>query len=323
MSHPTSRARWLLRIGVVVTAFGCLAGGMAVPWVKTTAIIGLCYALAALGVTVLLRAGQISFGHALYALVGGYAVGFIGRALPALDGALLIVAGTIVATLFGAIVGFFVVRYRAIFFGMLNLAISMVFFSLASKLFDLTGGSDGLRIPRPTLFGIDFDRSAFETTMLCATLVLAIGLGWLVQRYFDSASGEALAGVKTNETRLEYLGMSSYRILWSGYVVSAALVGLSGALFAVVQGLVTPELGYWLRSGEFVFIATLGGASHVLGAFLGTLLFELVKLIAGAWFSGVWQMMLGIVLIIAILVAPNGVVGLLHLKSRRTHGAAR
>ena len=303
----------VVRIVVVLAVIACLVLGVTVPWVKTTVIVGLCYALAALGVTVLLRAGQISFGHALYALVGAYAVGFIGRAVPALDGLLLIAAGTVVATVFGAIVGFFIVRYRAIFFGMLNLAISMVFFSLASKLYDVTGGSDGLRIVRPLLFGIELDRGGFETAMLCLTLACAVLFGWLVQRYFDSASGEALAGVRTNETRLEYLGMSSYRILWTGYVISAALVGLSGALFAVVQGLVTPELGYWLRSGEFVFIAILGGSSHVLGAFLGTLVFEAVKLIAGAYFSGVWQMMLGVVLIIVILVAPNGVVGLLKL----------
>ncbi len=310
-----SSMKRLVPVVAVIAAVACFAVGLAVPWIKTTAIVGLCYALAALGVTVLLRAGQISFGHALYALIGGYAVGFIGRAFPTLDGLALIVAGTLVATIAGALIGFFVVRYRGIFFGMLNLAISMVFFSLASKLFALTGGSDGLRIARPTLAGIEFDRGGFETAMLALTLVAALGLGWFVQRYFSSAAGEALAGVKTNETRLEYLGLSSYRILWNGYVLSAGLVGLSGALFAVVQGLVTPELGYWLRSGEYVFIAILGGASHVMGAFVGTLIFEVVKLIAGAFFTGVWQMMLGAVLIVVILVAPNGIVGL--FKARR------
>ena len=312
-----------IRILVVAAAVACLALGIFVPWIKTTAIVGLCYALAALGVTVLLRAGQISFGHALYALIGGYAVGFAGRAFPALDGLALIAAGTGAAVLAGAVIGFFVVRYRGIFFGMLNLAISMVFFSLAGKLFDITGGSDGLRIARPTLAGFEFDRANFETVMLTLTLSAAIALGWFVQRYFNSAAGEALAGVKTNETRLEYLGLSSYRILWNGYVLSAGLVGLSGAIFAVVQGLVTPELGYWLRSGEFVFIAILGGASHVLGAFLGTLIFECVKLVAGAFFTGVWQMMLGAVLIVVILVAPEGIVGLLRIRRSGIAGAPR
>ncbi len=299
----------LLVIGVLVAAIACFVVGLLVPWVRTTAIIGLCYALAALGVTVLLRAGQISFGHALYALVGGYAVGFVGRAFPALDGLLLIAAGTAAAIVVGGIIGLFVVRYRAIFFGMLNLAISMVLFSFASKLFEVTNGSDGLRIARPTLAGMTLERADFETWMLAATLVAAVLLGWFVQRYFESAAGEALAGVKTNETRLEYLGLSSYRILWNGYVLSAGLVGLSGSIFAVVQGLVTPELGYWLRSGEYVFIAILGGSGHALGAFLGTLVFECVKLIAGAYFAGVWQLMLGVVLIVVILIAPNGIVG--------------
>ncbi len=307
----------MIRIGIAVAVAACLALGLAVPWIKTTVIVGVCYALAALGVTVLLRAGQISFGHAMYAIIAGYTVGFLARAFPQLDGLVLIFAGTLSSLLAGAVIGLFVVRYRGIFFGMLNLAISMVLYSLASKLFDITGGSDGLRITRPALLGYEFERAGFESAMLVLTLVCALVLGWWVQRYFKSAAGEALAGVKTNETRLEYLGLSTYRILWNGYVLSAGLVGLSGSLFAVVQGLVTPELGYWLRSGEFVFIAILGGASHVLGAFLGTFVFECVRLVAAAFLTGVWQMLLGITLIVVILTAPSGIAGLLRLHTIR------
>lgn len=305
------------RILTIAAAGACLALGLLFPWLKTTAIVGICYGLAALGVAVLLRAGQISFGHAMYACISGYAVAFLARAFPELDGLVLIVAGVGVSVAAGAVVGLFVVRYRGIFFGMLNLAISMVLYSLLSKLYELTGGSDGLRITRPTLAGLTFDRGGFETAMLILTIVAALVLGWLVQRYFNSSAGEALAGVKTNETRLEYLGLSAGRILWNGYLLSAGLVGLSGALFALVQGLVTPELGYWLRSGEYVFIAILGGASHVLGAFLGALVFECVKLFAAAFLTGVWQMLLGFTLIAVILVAPAGIVGVLRLNARR------
>jgi ABC-type branched-subunit amino acid transport system permease subunit len=121
--------------------------------------------------------------------------------------------------------------------------------------------------------------------------------------------------VKTNETRLEYLGLSARRILWNGYLLSAGLVGLSGALVALLQGLVTPELGYWLRSGEFVFVAILGGTAHVLGSFIGALAFEAIKLFAAAFLTGVWQLLLGAVLIAVILVAPAGITGAL-LKPR-------
>ncbi|WP_198083916.1 branched-chain amino acid ABC transporter permease [Variovorax sp. E3] len=305
----------LIRFLVFVGSALVLLLGLLAPWTKTPAIVSLSFGLAALGVSVLMRAGQISFGHALYACVSGYAVAFLARAWPQLDALTLIVAGTFASLCVGAIVGLFVVRYRGIFFGMLNLAVCMVLYSLIGKLYTWTGGTDGLRIVRPHLLGIELDRGHFETALLVISLLLSIGLGWLVQRYFRSASGEAMAGLKTNETRLEYLGLSARRILWQGYMLSVALVGLSGALFALIQGLVTPDMGSWLRSGEYVFIAILGGAGHAFGAFVGALVFELVKLFAGAYLTGVWQMLLGGTLIAVILAAPEGIVGLMWRRS--------
>jgi ABC-type branched-subunit amino acid transport system permease subunit len=301
----------------LVAVAASLAASFLFPWTKTPLTIGLCYGLAALGVAVLMRAGQVSFGHAMYACIAGYTVAFLARRFPGLDGAVLIAAGVVASVIAGAVIGLFVVRYREIFFGMLNLAISMVLFSLLGKFYEITGGTDGLRIDRPTLAGIAFERAGFETALLVLTLVCAVVLGWLVQRFFGSAAGQALAGVKTNETRLEYLGLSAQRILWNGYVLSAGLVGLSGALIVLLQGLVTPEIGYWLRSGEFVFIAILGGAAHALGAFLGALAFEVIKLFAAAYLTGVWQLLLGATLIAVILIAPAGITGAL-LKPRRT-----
>lgn len=305
--------RWLSLGG----AAAVLAVGLLFPWTKTPAIVALCFGLAALGVGVLARAGQISFGHAMYAAVSGYGVAFLARAYPQLDALVLVAAGVGASLAAGAVVGLFVVRYRGIFFGMLNLAVCMVLFSLIGKLYTLTGGTDGLRIARPTLAGFTLERDAFEAALLVAAVALSLGLGWLVQRYYRSASGEAMAGIKTNETRLEYLGLSAQRVLWNGYMISVALVGLSGALFALVQGLVSPEMGSWLRSGEFVFIAILGGSGHAFGAFVGAIVFELVKLFAGAYMQGVWQMLLGSVLIVVILAAPEGIVGLFTRKSAR------
>lgn len=304
----------MVRFFTIAGAVLCLMLGLLAPWSKTPIIIGLCYGLAALGVSIMVRAGQVSFGHALYAGVAAYAVAFAGRAFPQLDGMVLLMAGVLASLIAGAVVGLFVVRYRGIFFGMLNLAISMVVYSMLGKFYNVTGGTDGLRINRPTLFGLQFERADFETALLLMTVAAAIVLGWLVQRFFSSAAGEALAGIKTNETRLEYLGLSARRVLWHGYLLSAGLVGLSGALFAMVQGLVTPDIGSWLRSGEFVFITILGGSGHAIGAFLGAVVFEAVKLFAAAYMTGVWQLLLGTTLILVILVAPMGIVGLMNLK---------
>lgn len=304
-----------IRLLTIVGSLLCLILGLAFPWSKTPIIVGLCFGIATLGVAAMVRAGQVSFGHAMYACIAGYTVAFLARTWPQLDGLLLILAGVGASLVAGAVIGVFVVRYRGIFFGMLNLAISMVLYSVIGKFYGITGGTDGLRINRPTLLGMEFERAGFETVLLVGTLLAAIGLGVLVQRYFQSASGEALAGIKTNETRLEYLGLSARRVLWNGYLFSAGLVGLSGALFAMVQGLVTPDMGSWLRSGEFVFITILGGSGHAIGAFLGAAVFELVKLFAAAYMTGVWQMLLGITLIVVILVAPEGIIGLLMKKS--------
>ena len=84
-----------------------------------------------------------------------------------------------------------------------------------------------------------------------------------------------LRAMKSNETRLEYLGMSARRVLLIGYVISAMLGGIGGTLVAIIQQIATPEFGYWTKSGEFVFIAILGGGAHAFGAFAGAAMFEM------------------------------------------------
>jgi ABC-type branched-subunit amino acid transport system permease subunit len=245
----------------------------------------------------------------MYSCISAYTVAFLARAVPGADALTLILAGVLASFLAAVVIGLFVVRYRGIFFGMLNLALSMVLFALLGKLYTLTGGSDGLRIVRPAMAGFVMERESFERALLVLTLVLSLVLAWWVQRYFRSGSGQALSAIKTNETRLEYLGFSAYFIMWKGYLLSAVVVGFSGAILALMQGLVTPEIGSWLRSGEFVFITILGGAGHAAGAFLGAVGFESVKLISAAYFPGLWQFLLGLTLILVIFMFPTGFVG--------------
>ena len=303
-------------IGAVV----CLLLGWQFPWSKTPLIMGLCYGLASLGVSIMMRAGQVSFGHALFAAIGAYTVAFLTRAYPGLDGVWMLLCAVITSGVAAAVVGVFVVRYRGIFFGMLNLALSMVVYAMLGKMYNLSGGTDGLRFDRPLLWGAMLERADFETTLLVMVVVASVAMVWWVQRFFKSAAGEALAGIKSNETRLEYLGMSAKSIMWQAYVLSALLVGLSGGLFAMVQGLVTPDIGAWFRSGEYVFIAVLGGSGHAMGAYLGAVVFEVVKLFAAAYMTGVWQMLLGLTLILVIILAPDGIVGLLNKRMARQQG---
>lgn len=278
------------------------------PWLRFVLTIALATGLAVLGIMMLLRAGQVSFGHALYVAAGAYTVAFLrphaGEAL------LLVLAGAGVATGIGLLVGLFVTRYRDIFFGMLNLAFSMVAWSLLEKLYGLTRGTDGIRVARPEIAGLALEGSAYEWGLLLLALALALGAGGLVARYLRTPAGEALAAVKTRETRLEFVGISARRVLLQAYLASAALAGAGGAITALATLHVTPLLAYWTHSGELVFVAILGGTGHVLGPFLGAVVFELVRVYAAASFPDAWQMILGLVLLGIILAATRGLVGL-------------
>lgn len=300
-----------IRLLIVACVLAVLALAWAYPWLKTPMLLALSNGLAVLGVIILVRAGQVSFGHAMYACLAGYAVAFLARAWP-LDALLLIALAAMLAAIAGALIGLFMVRYRGIFFGMLNLAFSMVLFSVLGKFGAVTGGTDGLGFDRPTFAFVAMERDAFETTLLAFALVCALLTGWLIQRYFGSAPGQQMTAIKTNETRLEYLGISAKRVFWLGYVLSAALCGLGGAIFALTQGLVTPEMGYWIHSGEFVFIAILGGAGHAIGAFIGAFVFAFVKLYVAAWLTDVWQLVLGSILLVMVFAAPAGIYGLMR-----------
>ncbi len=131
-------------------------------------------------------------------------------------------------------------------------------------------------------------------------------------RYLGSPVGQALPALKTNETRLEYLGISGRAVLYSAYVSSAALAGLGGALVALATGHVTPELAYWSKAAEFVFISILGGIGNVLGPLVGAVAFGIIRSYASAFAANAWQLILGTVLVVVVLFAPLGLTGIVQ-----------
>jgi branched-chain amino acid transport system permease protein len=296
----------------ILGAVALVVCAWAVPWLKFILTIALAKGIAVLGILLLLRAGQVSFGHSMFLTVGAYTVAFIAPRVP--EVLLLVPLAALLATLLGLAVGLFVVRYRDIFFGMLNLALCMVMFSMLEKLYGLTKGTDGIRVSGLTFAGTQPDRDTQEWLMFGFALLLAIGFGLLVRAYLASPMGRALAGIKTRETRLEFMGISAWRVMLSAYVFSALMGGVGGALVSMTTRHVTPQLSYWTSSGELVFIAILGGAGSALGPFLGAVAFELVRVYAAAAMADAWQMILGAVLLAVILFAPGGVWGMLSSR---------
>jgi len=287
-----------------------------VPWLAFVFTIAVSKGLAALGVAMLLRGGLISIGHALYFAIGAYAVAFLMRETGIADLLLLLVCATLITTVAGLVVGAFMVRYRAIFFAMLNLAISMVFFALLSKLYYFTGGTDGLRVATPTILTIQLSRSTFDIILQMSVLILMIASALLIDRYLKSPLGEALRAIDSNEVRLEYLGVSARGTIWAAYTVSAGLAGLGGAISAVAIGHVVPEMSYWTVSGQLVLIAVLGGIGGVPGAFIGAFFLELVQTFAVGLAAEAWNAIIGLSLLIVIFFLPEGLYGLIQRLER-------
>jgi|SRR5690625_1476925 len=280
------------------------------PNFRALILMAMAMGLASTGVLLLLRAGQVSFGHALYFACGAYVVAF-GMRGGVSEVLVLFLLAIIANAIFGVIFGAMLARYRGIFYGMLNLAFSMVGYTLLMKLYSLTGGSDGLSIPLGTLFGQSFSASEFNLVIYYVSFVVLLLSLLVVYVYLRSPMGNALVAIKTNETRLEYLGLSSRLVFFVGHVFSAILAGLGGAMAAFSTGHITPDLAYWSHSAEFVFIAILGGVGSIIGAVVGAISIEVVKSYASVYAANSWQLIMGAVLIIVVMFAPQGILGML------------
>ena len=284
---------------------------------------GLIAAIAALGFNLLLGyTGLLSFGHSAYFGMGAYIVAFLAEdfGLHSMEGYILI--GLPVTAILSALFGYICVRHTRIFFGILTLALSQVLWSLAFKFFWVTGGSDGLRIPRPTLLGglVDFTGpGAFVRFInvyyyyVLAVFAICVVVMWVI---VHSPFGKALQAIRDNEVRARFLGLRIRRFRWIAFLISGTFTGLAGILWAPLNGLATPDVLYWTFSGEIVFTALLGGFRNFTGPILGGIVFTYLKTYAVAT-TEYWQLLLGVVLVLLVLVLPTGIVGALTSLAAR------
>ncbi len=287
-------------------------------WLLFLLTIAFSKGLVVLGVVLLLRGDLVSFGHGLYYAAGAYTVGLLLRAgFPVRDAFPLAVLGGVVAALVAALVGLFLARYRGIFFGMLSTAFSMILYSLLLKLYWVTGGTDGIAVRVPTTLGIQPSADLIRVVQYYFVLAIAAGVAYLAYRVVNSPLGFLMRGINDNEIRVEYMGASVRRAIYQTYVLAGALGGLGGALVAVTVGHIAPDLAYWTASGEFIFIALLGGSGSVFAPFIGATVFEMVRNYAFKLSPYTWQMLLGSVLLVIILFAPGGLWSIIERLTQR------
>jgi branched-chain amino acid transport system permease protein len=303
-----------LRYGVLLGGILLVIPFVASPFQTITLSYGLVMAIAALGFNLLLgHTGLLSFGHSAYFGAAAYAAGMLVkyREVSSLEAFLLggLLTGLVVAIIFG----FVCVRYTRIFFSILTLALSQVLWSLALKFYWVTGGSDGLRVPIPTLLGGTLARPRDPVAFLAhqyyyyvlVIFFVCVVLMWLI---VNSPFGKSLQAIRDNEVRAAFVGVRVRRHRWIAFVISGLFVSVAGALWAPLNGQMTPEVLYWPFSGEIVFMTVLGGFRSFAGPIVGAVVFNYLKTYA-VGLTVYWQLFLGTVLVILVFVMPEGILG--------------
>ena len=276
---------------------------------------GLIFGIAALGFNLLLGyTGLLSFGHSAFFGAGAYAAAFLVKYWGIRSMEAFIVGGILASLLVAALIGGVCVRYTRIFFGILALALSQVLWSLAMKLFWVTGGTDGLRVPTPSLLGglatgATTDKTAFLSHRyyyyVLAVFMVAAGVMWVI---VHSPFGKALQAIRDNEVRAEFVGVQVRRYRYVAFLVSGVFTGLAGALWVPLNGLTTPDILYWPFSGRIVFMAVLGGFRTFWGPVVGAFVYNYLEV----WAVGTtvyWQLVVGVTLVALVLAMPTGLVG--------------
>ena len=292
------------------------------PYQTVLLTYGLVFAIAALGFNLLLGyTGLLSFGHSAYFGMGAYAVAFVVKYLKVESMEIFLLGGIVASGVVAALFGLLCVRYTKIFFGILTLALSQVLWSLAFKFFWVTGGSDGLRVPTPTLLGglvrVGSDKFEFLSHRyyfyVLAVFVICVAVMWVI---VHSPFGKALQAIRDNETRAEFVGVQVWRYRWVAFLISGIFTGLAGALWVPLNGLTTPDILHWTFSGKMVFFTVLGGFQTFFGPIVGAIIYNYLETYA-VGHTVYWQMVLGVVLVVLVLALPAGVVGTLKRLSPR------
>lgn len=265
----------------------------------------------ALGFNLLLGySGLPSFGHGAYFGIGAYGFGLAQLGLfENLWFGLLI--GVAAATLAGAGVGAFVSHRRGIYFALLSIAFGQVFWFIALKWHTLTGGEDGLqKIPRPDL-DLGFasvslkDNQSFYFFVLAVFVLVVLGLWRLVHSPF----GRIIQAIRQNEMRARFVGHNVWLYKWLTFVISAAIAGLAGGLFAMAQQSAYPDVMSLHASGFIVMMTIVGGGFvSFWGPVVGALVFFLARDVLGAA-TETWLFWYGLLFMALVLFKPEGIAG--------------
>jgi branched-chain amino acid transport system permease protein len=252
-------------------------------------------------------AGMVSFGHSAFFGVGGYVAALALTAWGAngINGLLL---PAVAAALAALVIGYFSIRVSGVYFIMLTLAFSQMFYAVTFQVAWL-GAEDGIvGVPRPRIFGVDLGGATAFHVYLVALVVIATLLLWRIVR---SPFGHVLRGIHDNEARMQAVGYAVDRYKLLAFIIAGTLAGVAGALYTQFVGSITPEAFLWRTSGEALLMVIIGGTGTLGGAMLGAAAFILLQSFVSSYTER-WMLLLGLTFIVFVLFAPGGIVGALR-----------
>ncbi len=303
-----TRARWpILAFAAIVAllaVFPLFAGAYPVKLLQEILIWGIF----AMSLDLLMGyAGLVSFGHSAFFGVGGYmAALLLTKAGTGMVSALALPA--LAAGLCALVIGFFSIRVSGVYFIMLTLAFSQMFYAVAFQAAWL-GAEDGIvGVPRPIILGVNLAHAmSFHLYVIVLVVLVSIGL-WRVVR---SPFGRVIAGIHDNEARMQAVGYPVNRYKLVAFVVAGVIAGLAGSLYAQFVGSITPDAFFWTSSGEVLLMVIIGGTGTLGGALLGAGAFILLQSLVSSYTER-WMLILGLTFIVFVLFAPGGIVGALR-----------
>ena len=264
--------------------------------------------------------GLVSLGHAAYFGLAGYVLAFLSPADAGASWLVTLPLAMLASALVALVIGFLVVRTQGIYFIMVTMAFAQMLYYL---FFDnkALGGSDGIYINvRPAALGLDLENKLvlYYFTLVCLLLVYRF-----LRRLLWSPFGRTLNGIRLNEHRTQALGYATFNYKLTAFTLAGALAGLAGYLWGVQSGYVNPELMGFHMSAHAIMMVILGGMGNVAGALLGAFGFELfmhvfkdLPTVGGFDLGKHWQLWMGSLIVLVVIVAPQGLMGLLRSRKQ-------
>jgi branched-chain amino acid transport system permease protein len=266
-------------------------------------------ALAAVSLNLILGyGGMMSFGHAAYLGIGGYAVGMLAFE-HVYSGFVQWPVALAASALFALVIGALSLRTRGVYFIMITLAFAQMAYYLVAGIARY-GGDDGLTIQKRSQFIAPLDLTD-KVQFYYVCLAILFASMYLVWRIVNSRFGFVVQGSRSNDTRMRAVGFPTYRYRLVCFVIAGTLCGLAGALIANHTDFVSPAMMYWTRSGDLIIMVVLGGMGSTFGPLFGAVaLLVLEETLSGI--TEYWQIILGPLLLLVVLFARGGIDGLLR-----------